>query len=262
MKVSTESVMFFGLLFSGAMLSNPGWAQSRQQAYLLPAPVHLSGIVTDPDGKPLPETWIQHTGIKGQAVMTNAEGRFDVQIEVPAIVFRRKGFNGRYYRVTGDADIEIQLEPISRGLEACSPFANCARLDGFETVFCFPKVRGVRVTRRSYDIDYVKRYFLIRTTAGTAETRGIRHGGGPMWGDGAPQDEDVWSAVEYRETDYPDPEGLFIVDARGKAPDGKYWRVLGHSFESAAYRDLSADETPLLDKVLDGVCLLPYPPRE
>ena len=89
--------------------------------------------------------------------------------------------------------------------------------------------------------------------------RQIQHAAGPMWGAGLPRDEDVWSSVEYSETDYRDLEGFLIIDSRGKNADGEYWRVLGRTFETASYRKLAKDEAAVLDKVLNGVCLRPQP---
>jgi hypothetical protein len=78
-----------------------------------------------------------------------------------------------------------------------------------------------------------------------------------MWSFGLPFDEDVWSATQYSETDYRDPDGLLVIDARGKNANGECWRVLGHFGETAAYRKVTQDQAGLLDKVLDSACALP-----
>jgi hypothetical protein len=72
-----------------------------------------------------------------------------------------------------------------------------------------------------------------------------------------PFDQDVWSAIQYSETDYSEPDGFRIIDARGKNTNLEYWRVLGHFGETASYRKVSRNETGLLDKVLDSACVLP-----
>jgi hypothetical protein len=177
-----------------------------------------------------------------------------IQTQAPAIVFRKDGFNGKYYRVERDAIIDIKLAPVADSLKTCPSFANCLSLHGFMSAFCLPKVRGVDATEQSNDIDYGQRMFLIRGSSGR---KGIQHAAGPMWSFGTPLDEEVWSAVEHSETGYRDLEGFLIVDSRGKSADGKCWRVLGHAFETASYRKVAPDEAKLLDKVLDGVCLKP-----
>jgi hypothetical protein len=72
-----------------------------------------------------------------------------------------------------------------------------------------------------------------------------------------PLDEDVWSAAEYSETAYRDPDGFLIIDARRKSASGEYWRVLGHFGETASCRAVNEDQAGLLDKVLDSACVLP-----
>ena len=127
--------------------------------------------------------------------------------------------------------------------------------EGRPSRFCFQKGSyGVTVTAQGNDIDYGQRWFVIQTPAGK---RGIQHGAGGMWSFGLPFDEDVWSATEYIETDYRDPEGFLIIDARGQNVNGECWHVLGHFGETASYRKVSQDQAGLLDKVLDSACALP-----
>jgi len=124
--------------------------------------------------------------------------------------------------------------------------------------FCLPKIRGITVTGQHNDIDYGQRQFLLQIPTGR---KGIQHAAGPLWGSGLPLDEDVWSAVEYSETDYRDLEGFTVLDARGRSSSGECWRVLRRAFETASYRKVSPDEASLLDKVLDRVCLRFQPSR-
>jgi len=67
----------------------------------------------------------------------------------------------------------------------------------------------------------------------------------------------VWSAEEYHETVYPFL-GFAVDDARGRTPNGRYWRSL-HLFqgvhEEASYHDVDQATAALFDRVLDGVCL-------
>lgn len=247
-----KNAMLIRLLCCLAALLNVVRGQAAKEGgLLLSSPIHLSGIVTDHDGKPLANVWINHTGIQGQIMKTNAEGRFEIQTRAPSIVFRKDGFKGRFCRVERDATVEVKLDPAPQ-LKACPSSANCLSLKGFMSAFCLPKIRGVNVTAQSNDIDYGQREFVIQTLGGR---KGIQHAAGPMWGAGLPLDDEVWSSVEYHETGYRDVEGFQVIDARGKTSNGECWRVLGHAFETASYRKLSADEVSLLDKVLDGVCL-------
>jgi hypothetical protein len=219
---------------------------------MLSEAVHLSGVVRDVGGKPLADVWINHATLDHPALKTNAKGHFDIETRAPAIVFRKDGFSGRYYRVDRNANLEITLER-AHPLTACSSSAACMSLKGFASIFCLPKVRGIKTLAQNNDIDYGTQWFVLRTSTGK---KGIQHAAGPMWGMGL-LDEDVWSAVQYTETDYRDLEGFGVIDARGKSASGESWRVLGSFGESASYRMASEDEAKMLDRVLDGICLKP-----
>jgi hypothetical protein len=147
----------------------------------------------------------------------------------------------------------IKLEPALQ-FRTCRSSSDCVSLKGWPSRFCFEKVHGVKVTAQGHDIDYGQRWFVIQTPAGK---RGIQHGAGAMWSFGLPFDQDVWAATQYSETDYRDPDGFLIIDARGQNTSGEHWRVLGHAFETASYDKVSTEYTGVLDKVLDSACVLP-----
>jgi hypothetical protein len=235
-------------------LFSAGLAQvqtARENALFLLKPVHLSGIVMDSNGKPLQHVWINHDSLRERTVETDGEGRFDFVTQAPALVFRKAGFDASYYRVERDATLRLKLGSAQRMLE-CPESSDCVSLKGFTSAFCLPKLRRIKITKQGNDIDYGQRWFVIHTATGK---NGIQHAAGPMWGTGIPFDQDVWSAVEYTETDYQDLDGFLVVDARGKDAKGQCWRVLGHFGETASYRNVSSDDASTLDKVLDGVCL-------
>jgi hypothetical protein len=50
---------------------------------------------------------------------------------------------------------------------------------------------------------------------------------------------------------------VMILDARGTTPSGKFWRYLGFLGESAFYHDADEPTARILDRVIDGACLLP-----
>jgi len=220
---------------------------------MLPSPVRVSGVVTDSDGKPLSEVSIDHTGVG--YVRSDSSGRFDIQTRAPAIVFRKDGFHSKYLRVTGAEELKIVLSGPAPRFRECGAFSGCISLKGlgFMSTFCLPRVSGVNVSKQNNDIDYSQRSFGFATPNGYV---GIQHAAGGHWGSGRPLDEQVWSAEEYVETTYRDRDGFLIIDARGKAHDGRHWRVLGHVFETAAYRNASRENTALLGRVLDGACVV------
>jgi hypothetical protein len=113
---------------------------------------------------------------------------------------------------------------------------------------------GVKVSKQIHDVDSGERDHGVETSEGP---RVIKHGSGPTWSSGLPEDFDVWRSVKYEEVVY--AIGAFaIIDARGQLANEKWWRYFGKGGESAFYGDL--DESPaktLLDRVLDGACLKP-----
>ena len=229
-------------------------AQSqKEQDLLLPSRVTIAGVVTDSDGKPLSDVWINHTGGRMENLKTDSQGRFEITTRAPAIVFRKSGFQSKYWRVSEDHNLTIALAGPAPRARKCRALSGCLGLKEFLSQFCLPVVRGVNV-KQSNDIDYGQRWFTIKTQSGMT---GIQHAAGPMWGPGLPFDQDVWSARDYVETSYLDPAGYGVLDARGKSPDGKSWRVLGRVFETASYRDVSERDAALLDRVLDGACVQP-----
>lgn len=225
---------------------------ARHDDLLLKTSIQLSGTVTDSSGNPLSGVSIYHSGTRAFTPTTNDLGRFKIDTRAPAIVFRKAGFNAKYYRTEQDAVVNIALEPAADALKTCPSSSRCLSLDVFLAAFCLVKVHGVEATRQGNDIDYVQRQFLIRTPRGIG---GIQHAAGPLWGSGLPLDEDVWSAIKYEERDYLDRDGFQVLDARGTYPNGNRWRVLGRAFETASYRNLPVVEARVLDRVLDSVCL-------
>jgi hypothetical protein len=231
------------------------FAQSQEKrALMLPSPVRLVGIVTDNSGVPLSDVWINHTGDRFKEVSSDPQGRFDFQTSAPAIVFRKRGFQSKYHRVDRSATISIQLEARQPALPLCTRHSGCLSLQGFGGAFCLTKVSGVKATAQGNDVDYGGRSFVIVTHSGK---NSIEHGGGPMWGEGMPFDEDVWSAQEYVEANYRDADGFAVVDARGKNKDGTHWRSLGRFGETATYHNALEQNAMALDKVLDRVCVKP-----
>lgn len=82
-----------------------------------------------------------------------------------------------------------------------------------------------------------------------------------FWSRG-PEDKDVWSAEEYRETVYPFPE-FWLEDARGRMPNGRYWRSV-HIFqgvhEEASYHDVDQATAAVLD-LSSMVCVCDFKGR-
>ncbi len=82
------------------------------------------------------------------------------------------------------------------------------------------------------------------------------HGAGPSWGGPNPRSREVWSSIGYRENIHKG-DGIQVMDARGTTSDGKLWRHFGRPGESIFYLHLDIDAAVIMDRALDGVCLIP-----
>jgi hypothetical protein len=201
----------------------------------------IYGTVTDASGKPLRDARVDHTGAmvvvaspglalkpSPEETRTDADGHFRVTTVHPAIVVRQPGFESQRLRVTGDAQVNITLQPI-RNASRCkvTPPAH------------------VR-TKEANDIDYRATWFYIRTKEGL---RGIISGSGPTYSLGAPSDSDVWASVEYSEVMYQNG----VIDAAGHSADGKYWRIRTKFGAAAQYYNVDRATAEQLDCVMDGI---------
>jgi hypothetical protein len=209
-------------------------------------PTTIFGVVMDGRGAPISGAVIDHTGVQGSHE-ADGLGRFDLQVRGPTVVVRGPGYESHYLKlVNASGNLRVTLEPATRSLPVCARNASCSSHLG---AFCFPQVPGVSVPKPGRDVDYIAESFIAN------EKRAL-HGVGPNWSYGVPWDRDVWNSTEYHENVYL-RNGFNIVDARGSSGPGRYWHYLGIVGESAEYHDVDQTTAALLDRVLDGVCLLP-----
>ena len=209
--------------------------------------------VVDPNGKPIPDVHIDHTGNMRQAFVTEADGRCQLQTKAPALVLRKPGYSDYLVRTATAGTIRIALKQAERlrTPPACSANGSYVSIAGWRAEFCFPLIPGMKLNPQGRDVDHGIRVYTVETPEGP---RSIQHGSGPMWSFGTPTDTDVWGSVEYEGAMYPYGK-VFIVDARGRNAEGKRWRYLGKFGESASYRDADAVVARMLNGVLDGMCV-------
>lgn len=198
----------------------------------------ISGVVVDGTGKAIEGARIDHIGKKVIVVppeferapsadqpRTAAEGSFEVTTTKPFFVIRKPGYTSQRIRVTKDAKLRITLQPIQ-------PFPDCK-----------VKIPPIKA-RRSGDVDYVGLFTYIDTKNGP---KGIMAGGGATYTLGAPSDADVWTSLEYFEVMYQNG----VVDARGRAADGTYWRSQSIIFKGAQYDQIDRDTAEILNCIMD-----------
>jgi len=183
----------------------------------------VSGVVVDVGGKAVQSARIEHGGTRvGQ--LTDADGHFEFETNAPAVVIRKVGFKSHFLRTEGAERVRIVLEP-------AQPFASCS-------LKSVPK-HTVKIAK---DIDYTSTATIIKTQDGQAA---IVCGSGPFWSFGMPEDSLVWQSVEYSESVTSDQGD--VVDARGIAKDGKYWRYRGVFGKSCAYSKVDRRTAAALD---------------
>jgi hypothetical protein len=203
----------------------------------------ISGTVTDISGKPIKNVRVDHIGKivvvpatslglepSPDEIRTNADGRFQVKTDSPAIVIRTPGYESHRVRVAGDAEIQITLQRIKT------------------TSRCKLELPPAVKTKKGNDIDYSATWFYIETKDGP---RGIIRGSGPSYSWGAPSDSHVRTSVEYFEV--MDESGM--IDASGHSSDGKYWRSQSIFGAAAQYYDVNRETAEQLDCVMDRVPL-------
>jgi hypothetical protein len=238
-------------LLSAPQLLFPQMLSRQEVSLLLPTEQRVSGVVTDQHGVSIVAAAIQQTDAQDRELVTDARGHFELSTRAPALVIRKVGFKSAFIRSANARSLRITLEPTGGTLPMCSHQSLCNSLDGWNSIFCFPSTQGVKVSKQGQDIDYGMRSFTVQSKNGVT---GIRHGSGPLWSFGTPENEDVWKSVDYSEKTYM-VDKSFIVDARGKTTNNRFWRFFGRFGESASYSDVDPESAILLDRVLDGVCI-------
>lgn len=241
------------LLLGVSALASALWSQPIAHL-LLPSPVEVSGVALDSSGAPLQGVRVEHATTSWPSsegtVVSDANGRFGLRTSAPAVVLRRDGYESVLLRITTAAqDLRVQfLRATNSTFPTCQSRSCAIRFWGG---LCLTKVKGVGVRSNGLTLDTSEQVF----TAGSAE---MIHGSGTSWGGPEPRDHDVWSSVEYVEQIREGP-GFIVLDARGKAPNGKLWRSWGLSGESFLYFDLPPDKASKFDSVLDGACVAVRP---
>jgi hypothetical protein len=237
-----------GLLLTVACLDGQGIRD-----LLLPQSRHIVGKVVDSDGRAIAEAQIDHSNDRRHAHQADANGRFELTTQAPAIVVRKAGFQSELVRTQDATEIQVTLRKLTgtRAFPSCSGTGQYEGINGWGASFQFLKVPGVTASEQGQDIDYGARSYLIDTSQGP---KGIRHGSGMMWSFGMPIDQDVWRSVKYEEISY-DFGGFPVMDARGQFQSGNRWRYLGKFGESASYSDVDEVSAKALDQFLDGACI-------
>jgi hypothetical protein len=242
------------LLVIGFGIAAPIVAQDGPAKFQLPTPVQVHGVVVDSAGDPIAEVRIDNIALPEDFAKADASGRFEFVARGPSVVFRKSGWTSRLVRVSSSTgNIRVVLERAGDP----PPLRNCGKKEKCGTAplggFCFPKVRGVGAGNWVPTLDTLEQQFSIHSWFGLDRT--MLHGAGPSWGGPQPRVQEIWDSVEFSETERK-ARGQMVLDARGKTSDGKLWRSIGQSGESAFYYRQEPGDAMLFSRVLDGLCVL------
>jgi hypothetical protein len=255
-RVSVKSFPIRALALSTVLLASAPLLCAQRLAWyermiLLPAPRKVSGWVLDPDGAPIAGAHIDHSDVREpEQLFTDELGRFYVETRAPALVIRKQGFDGHRITTEQPGPLRITLQRAAP-LRACK--SACVGLKGLRNLFCLPSIPGIHISEQGQMGESVMREIMISTSDGLRE---LLFGGGPNWSLGIPYTGDVWESSDYSEKSYTAGD-VDVIDARGKATNGKLWRYVGTFGESAAYYEVDPGDAVLPDKLLDGVCAGP-----
>ncbi len=228
--------------------------QEGPAKFLLPSPVQLRGVVVDVAGNPVADVRINHLSLTQASALTDQAGRFEFDAQGPSVVFRKRGWKSQLVRLSalnGTAHIVLDRANDPDPLPTCSVKPHCTTLalGGF----CLPATKGVHVSGLPFSVDTLEQEFALHSLLGPDTT--MRHGAAPSWGGPEPRSQEVWDSVEFSEIERT-VRGSLVLDARGKTTDGKLWRSIGQSGESASYYGQDPKDAILFDRVLDGLCVL------
>lgn len=211
----------------------------------------MAGVVVDPDGMPVAGISLDHTGENSRTFETDAQGRFSIHARGPFVVLRKPAHESERVAVEEREDARLTIRKLAamEQVPTCNLLGRYLKLEDSFASFRFPAMPGVSASKQVRDIDYAARYYSVKTHAGRAS---IAHGAGPNWSSGYPTHNRVWESTAYLER-LRGAQG-WLIDARGRSKDGRFWRSLGYFGESAGYSDVDEVQAKLLDQVLDGVC--------
>ncbi len=185
---------------------------------------------------------------------SDSEGRFQFATTADSVIFRRAGFMSQRVRLSDVAEplsVVLRRSP-SASMVFCKDSQSCIHNLTLDSALCFPNVPGIDVGPLQPGIDSVGRDFLSNGQRVHVES-------GFAGSDNLTRDSRLWDSSEFSENVYLIHQKPWLrerraIDARGKTPDGKYWRYLQAPHESVRYSGVDRAIADRFDKLFDGVC--------
>jgi hypothetical protein len=228
----------------------------------------LTGMVTTPDGKPIPEVLVYGSEsrkcceFKREQTRTDASGRFTLKDPGAVVHFEVANFQFKMWIVQPNVcELHFILEPETEAatffVPACKdPASGTRRIPGgkYGVQFDVPK-KDLIVSGGKMDVDY--RRFLIKPKTGSSY---LELWFGPYAFSDDPGDDLLLDSVSFTEKRVSVVSGKgWGNDFTGELGNGEHWR---HTYvgpgDGARYKASLAD-VPLFDKVVNSACMPAYP---
>ncbi len=214
----------------------------------------VRGFVMDDAGAPLRDVSIEFPADVSTSYPTSdGEGHFRFFVAVNSVIFRRAGFISQRVSLSDLSDLRVILRraPFA-SLPICKANQLCSHNQTYESALCFPKVAGLEIGPLQTGSDSVGRNFFSAGQIVHVES-------GYAGRDNLTRDSELWDSSQFSENVYLVHQESWLreqraIDARGRTPDGKYWRYLQAAPESVRYFGVDKAIADRFDKLFDGVC--------
>ena len=195
----------------------------------------VRGFVMDEAGAPLQDVSIEFPADVSTSYRTSdGEGRFQFVVIANSVIFRRAGFMSQRVPLSDLDDLRVILRraPFA-SLAICKDSQSCIHNLTLDSALCFPNVPGIEVGPLQPGFDSVGRDFL-------SDGQKVHVESGDAGRSNLTRDSELWDSSEFSENVYLVHQKSWLreqraIDARGRTPDGKYWRYLQAPPESVRY---------------------------
>lgn len=250
-----------GVLFGTMLIQAQPQSQTRQplttdelfEQVALPEPVPVEVRVWNEAGNPISSARIEYiTPTATDFRETDFQGRAIFATRSPQFLIRAEGYRTTLLKNSAPEGMTVTLVAAGdAALSRCDSTGDLLGLNYMHSTLWWPRVEGVTVEEKNYDIDNVTQRFWVETESG----RHLMWASSSVYGWGmSPRGPDIWSAAAFSENVMTVENDLPVVDSRGRLSNGLRWRIQSNGLETIQYHDVDPDVAETFDRMLDGVC--------
>jgi len=219
---------------------------------VMPVSAQVRGIVVDEAGRPLEKAFSDYMR-EEPFRETGADGTFELRSPMSVFLVRRIGFHSAVARPPASGELRVVLRALPRE----GQFPICRGAHALKKVTSpelrLPQKNGLlrKAVVHTGD-DYWKKTYHVKGV----KTR-IVQGGGPMWGINAMRNEDTAAATSVEDATYRGNRGFYLPVhvSRWTTADGRHHHMIGMFGGGFSYRGALDKDLPVLDALMDDVCL-------